>query len=194
MLGGGKGTRRTGRRGSRSGPHKTLGDHRHRGRSASPGVPARKEVRRRVQARPRRGNGEEAAGDEAVLAAHYRQTLPGVSRYWSEGEGTGKIGEREGLCETQSLARRSDCARSFTVPARARASHPPPAEIARLAPRGAELPSYADFSSTRVARRRGRFWPPQAGPGRQKWSQILVWALESAAEPTGHAIKHALKD
>ena len=169
VLGGGKGTRRTGRRGSKSGPHQTLGDHRHRGRSASPGVPARKEVCRRVQARPRRGNGEEAAGDEAVLAAHHRQTLAGVSRYWTEGEGTGEIGEREEASLYRPwISRRRDGARSFTVPARARASHPPPAEIAGLAPRGAELPSYADFSRTRAARWRGWFWPPQAGPGETK--------------------------
>ena len=69
---------------------------------------------------------------------------------------------------TVTISRRRDGARSFTVPARARASHPPPAEIARLAPRGAELPSYADFSRTLAARRRGRFWPPQAGPGETK--------------------------
>jgi len=55
-----------------------------------------------------------------------------------------------------------------SIPARARASHPPPAEIARLAPRGAEFPSYADFSCTRATRRRGRFWPPQAEPGETK--------------------------
>ena len=135
----------------------------------SPGVPARKKVRRRVQARPRRGNGEEAAGDEAVLAAHYRQTLPGVSRYWSEGEGMGKIGEREEASLYRPwISRRRDDARSFTVPARARASHLPPAEIVRLVPHGAELPSYADFSCTRAARRRGRFWPLQARPGETK--------------------------
>ena len=133
----------------------------------SPGVPARKEVRRRVQARPRWGNREEAAGDEAVLAAHYRQTLPGVSRYWSEGEGIGKIGEREeaSLYRPWILPRR-DGARSFTVPARARASHPPPAEITRLAPRGAELPSYANFSCTRQPGGGDGFGPRRPDQGR----------------------------
>jgi len=106
-------------------------------------------VRRRVQARPWQGNGEEAAGDEAVLAAHHRQTLVGVSRYWSEGEGMGEIGEREEASLYRPwISRRRDGARSFTVLARARASHSPPVEIARLVPRGAELPSYAYFSRT----------------------------------------------
>ena len=195
VLGGGKGTRRTGRRGSKSGPHQTLGDHRHRGRSASPGVPARKEVRRRVQARPRRGNGEEAAGDEAVLAAHHRQTLAGVSQYWSEGEGWGKS------------ARGRDCARHNP-------SHNPsrgggivrevslfPPELARATCRRPKSPALrrakpsSPATSISCVREQpgggGGFGPHRPGRGRQKWSQTLDWALGSVAELTGHPIKHA---
>ena len=94
-----------------------------------------------------------------MLAAHHRQTLAGVSRYWTEGEGTGEIGEREEASLYRPwISRRRDDARSFTIPARACASHLPPAKLARLAPRGAELPTYTNFSRTRAAKSKGQFW------------------------------------
>jgi hypothetical protein len=57
-------------------------------RRPPPGVPAKKEVRRLVEADPRWGNGEEAAGEQAHLAAHHHTTNAGISREWSKAEGT----------------------------------------------------------------------------------------------------------
>jgi hypothetical protein len=52
---------------------------------------------------------------------------------------------------------------SFTIPARACQSHPPPSEIAPNRPRAAELCSYAGIWRSSGARRRGHFFLPRAG-------------------------------
>jgi hypothetical protein len=52
---------------------------------------------------------------------------------------------------------------SFTIPARARQSHPPPSEIAPNHPRATELCSYAGIWCSSGARRRGHFCLSRAG-------------------------------
>ena len=94
------------------------------------------EVRRVGETEQIRSGGTERKPE---LAAHHHGTLAGVSRECTNGERAGKKrGGDGGRLYRPCISRRRMAGGNFRCPARARQSHPPPAGIARPAPRGAE--------------------------------------------------------